>query len=176
MPVPSALLRAGARCRILILDHHHHLLFTSSTMPADPQSTALLAHVVAQTKANIDFLVSQNYLLANDASGVLSKLSTLESEADAASNPVLSAAERTRQLALTDGPPGFTGMPTPSRPQSPPKAVMPTRRAVLPPRPSRSPAPRVQRARALWDYNENGTVSIEQTSSFTRSLIRPSIT
>ena len=127
-------------------------------MPGNPQSTAFLAHIVAQTKANIDFLVSQNYLLASDASGVLSKLSTLESDADAASNPVLSVAERTRQLQITDRDP--IGMPVaaPGRPQSPPKAVMPTRRAVPPPRPSRSPAPRVQRARALWDYNEGGAV------------------
>lgn len=40
----------------------------------DPQSAALLAHVVSQVEANVQFLVSQNYISQSDASTFLAKL------------------------------------------------------------------------------------------------------
>ncbi|KAL5526911.1 hypothetical protein ACEPAF_8638 [Sanghuangporus sanghuang] len=43
----------------------------------DPKSSALLAHIVSQTQSNIDFLVSQNYIRASDAAGILSKLADI---------------------------------------------------------------------------------------------------
>lgn len=43
---------------------------------ADPQA-ALLAHIVAQTESNVQFLVSNNYMSAYDASGFLNKLNNI---------------------------------------------------------------------------------------------------
>ncbi|EJD06422.1 uncharacterized protein FOMMEDRAFT_138398 [Fomitiporia mediterranea MF3/22] len=143
---------------------------------SEAKSSALLAHIISQTQSNIDFLVSQNYLRASDAAGILSKLSALSEEGatserpgvsrNATGNsgngrteeqgrgsPVLSVAERMRHLSVNGHVNGERdGI---ERAPSPPKAVMSTslRRAVPPP----APAPRTPQARALWDYNENGS-------------------
>lgn len=42
--------------------------------PQDPQTAALLAHVVSQVEQNVQFLVSQNYISHSDASAFLTKL------------------------------------------------------------------------------------------------------
>lgn len=42
--------------------------------PQSPETAALLAHVVSQVQANIQFLASQNYISYSDASAFLSKL------------------------------------------------------------------------------------------------------
>lgn len=42
--------------------------------PADPQAAALLSHVVAQMRQNVEFLVSQNYISSADASNIISRL------------------------------------------------------------------------------------------------------
>ncbi|KAI5120209.1 hypothetical protein M0805_006315 [Coniferiporia weirii] len=114
-------------------------------MRSDSRSSALLTHIISQTKSNLDFLVSQNYLVASDAAGILSKLTTLEADPESSTSPMLPIAERTQQLSLIDRDIGM-----PERAQSPPKAVIPARRVPLPPR---SPSARVQQAKALWDYN-----------------------
>ena len=111
-------------------------------MHSDTDNSALLNHVLSQTKANLQFLVSQNYISTTDASGLITKLSTLESSA---SGGVSSLADRTRQLNLNA---------SNERPSSPPRAVMPARRPIPPPL-----APRVQQAKAVWDYNVDGSVS-----------------
>ncbi|KAL5526077.1 hypothetical protein ACEPAG_7415 [Sanghuangporus baumii] len=131
--------------------------------PVDPKSSALLAHIVSQTQSNIDFLVSQNYIRASDAAGILSKLaditvntqsassnagsetSTVVSSNEDVRNPVLSVADRMRQLSMV--PPS-----EPERAPSPPKAVMMPARRIIPP-----PPPHVQQAKALWDYNADGS-------------------
>ncbi|KAL5485698.1 hypothetical protein ACEPAI_6739 [Sanghuangporus weigelae] len=130
--------------------------------PVDPKSSALLAHIVSQTQSNIDFLVSQNYIRASDAAGILSKLaditvntqsaasgassdtSTLVSSNEDVRNPVLSVADRMRQLSMAPS--------EPERAPSPPKAVMMPTRRIVPP-----PPPHVQQAKALWDYNADGS-------------------
>ncbi|KAH8109590.1 hypothetical protein DFH11DRAFT_1627110 [Phellopilus nigrolimitatus] len=111
-------------------------------MHTNPQSSALLAHIVSQTKSNLDLLVSQNHLLASDVAGILSRLASIDSESS--SSPELPIG----QLTLYD----YDNAGTPERSHSPPKAVLPTRRVVPPPSPLRT-----QRAKALWDYNENGS-------------------
>ncbi|THG93160.1 hypothetical protein EW145_g8452 [Phellinidium pouzarii] len=133
-------------------------------MSSDSQSSALLAHIVSQTRSNVDFLVSQNYLQASDAAGILSKLTSID-DSEGSSNPVLSIAERTRQLSIIDRNAG-AGMP--ERAQSPPKAIMPARRNIPPPPPP--PPARTQQARALWDYNENGAVSLSTAQEKSESL------
>jgi len=42
--------------------------------PQDPQTAALLAHVVSQIEQNVNFLASQNYISQSDASTILNKL------------------------------------------------------------------------------------------------------
>lgn len=131
------------------------------TMPSDTQNAALLAHILAQTKANLDFLVSQNYITASDTVGITSKLAALESPSASASASTLSSSsssvtsvvERARQLALSD-------RRGEERSQSPPKPVVPaTRRAIPPPR------PRPQQARALWDYTSGVSRIISLSAS-----------
>lgn len=115
------------------------------------QSSALLSHIVAQTQSNLDFLVSQNHLTASDVAGILSKLSTLQTgHGESPPSPVLSVAERTRQMSLME-----RENWVPERAPSPPKAVMPIRRVVPPP--PTPILPRNPQAKALWDYNPDGT-------------------
>ncbi|TDL16477.1 SH3-domain-containing protein [Rickenella mellea] len=97
------------------------------------QNDALLAHIISQTKANIDFLISQNYITVADAEKLTSKL-TSHSDSNALS-------EQAAGLSLDAQP----------RAPSPARYIVPSTRRTVPPPPSR-----VVRARALWDYNENG--------------------
>lgn len=107
--------------------------------PSNPQHAALLAHVVSQTKSNIDFLVSQKYITADDARAFNMKLSNIAG----GSNDISSLADQAQQLTLSA-----------VRPVSPPKFVSPVRRV-----PPSAPKPGVRnRVKAIWDYNENNQV------------------
>lgn len=109
----------------------HHISIMSST-PSDPQAAALLAHVLAQTRENVNFLASHNYISPADATDISRRLS----------NSRNSDSLQSSMQALS--------------------VVGPTRDSA--PSPMRRPVPafpsRVQRARALWAYNENGQVSV----------------
>lgn len=100
--------------------------------PADPQAAALLAHVLTQTTANINFLASQNYITPAEASDLISRLS--QSPNAAASTDAL--ASSFHNLAV-----------------GPARTPEPARR--VPPPPARN---NVQKARAVWAYNEDGRV------------------
>ena len=145
-------------------------------MQSGPEASALLAHIVAQTRSNIDFLVSQNVIRASDAATILSKLEVVDTERITnESQSSLGANLDTGRERESRSPVGALGNlmkrasfggrereRTPERTASPPKAVMPLRR-VIPPLPSSaslSPgAAALPQAKALWDYNENGSVS-----------------
>ncbi len=112
---------------------------TTTKMPQSPspQNAALVSHIAQQTRANLDFLVAQDYLSASEASSISRSLGRLSSDRGALNSSdgdLLS--DRTQNLALNDRPP--------SRTQA-------ARRSVPPP-PRQAPAP-LQQARALWDYN-----------------------
>ncbi|KAJ7583607.1 SH3 domain-containing protein [Mycena floridula] len=87
---------------------------------------ALLAHVVSQIESNVQFLISQKYISAGDASGFLNTLSNVTTTPQAA--------------------PARTGfLNTISN------AVTPGRRAAPP-----ATKPAISQARAIWAYNEEG--------------------
>ncbi|TFK50033.1 SH3-domain-containing protein [Heliocybe sulcata] len=94
-------------------------------------SDPYLAHILAQTKQNIEFLVSKNVIPKTDGDVLLAKL---PSASDAS---ILLLSNRTQDLVVSGG---LAPSPAPPAP----------RRNVPPP-----PA-RTTRAKALWDYNENG--------------------
>ncbi|GBE87893.1 SH3 domain-containing protein [Sparassis latifolia] len=100
--------------------------------PSDPQAAALLAHVVSQVQRDVSFLVSHDYISAADAADIVSRLPDAK-KADGLVNGVKNMAIRT--------PP----------PEAIPVAL--TGRRIPPPP---APSPRVQRAKALWAYNEDG--------------------
>ncbi|EPQ54310.1 SH3-domain-containing protein [Gloeophyllum trabeum ATCC 11539] len=62
--------------------------------PADAQAAALLAHVVSQMRQNIEFLVSQNYITAADASLMTARLPCATGPVSAAVAPALTKAPR----------------------------------------------------------------------------------
>ncbi|EPQ54313.1 SH3-domain-containing protein [Gloeophyllum trabeum ATCC 11539] len=93
-------------------------------------SDPFLAHIISQTRQNIEFLVSRNVIPRADGDVVLAKL---PSASDAS---VLALSQRTQDLVISGA--------------SAPNPTPPPRRNVPP------PPPRATRARALWDYNENG--------------------
>lgn len=97
---------------------------------------ALLAHILSQTKANIDFLISQKQISQADGRDILAKLPIADDGA------VVALSQQTRNLALTQS------EPTPSANNS----MVPTRRGVPP------PPKRTMQVRALWDWNNNGEV------------------
>ena len=88
---------------------------------------AYLEHILAQTRANIDFLAAHSHISSADADLMRARLSS----ANTASPPPI---EEMNNLSV--GPP--------------------IRRVVPPPPPRSAPT---QRARALWAYNEDGSVS-----------------
>jgi hypothetical protein len=101
-----------------------------------PGSDALLAHIVSQTRQNVEFLMAHNELSRTDGAAILQRLPSVE---DAA---VRALSEQTHRLMI----------PEPSMPVATTMNSGPPARAVPP------PAPRVQQAKAIWAYNENGTV------------------
>ena len=107
----------------------------------NPQNAALVAHIVQQTRANLDFLVSQNYLSAADTSDISRTLAGLAaaSEGGATGNSVHNGiddlAEKTQGMSFGAG-----------------SQASASRRNVPP-----VPSTRIQKAKALWDYG--GTVS-----------------
>ncbi|KAH8094449.1 SH3 domain-containing protein [Cristinia sonorae] len=101
--------------------------------------SALLAHIVSQTKANVSFLAAHNHLSQADANTMLSRLDAIESKG--ITSPQASLATLTNSLhSMSVSTPAPVVAVTPE----------PTRREVPPP-PSRT-----QKARALWAYNEEG--------------------
>jgi len=111
--------------------------------PQNPESAALLAHIVSQVEANVQFLASQNYISHSDASSFLSKLPNLSNnQPNNATNAV-----NTRFQNLTTTTPTI---PVAVSPPAPPRIVPST--------------PQIQQARALWAYNENGQVEFTTTS------------
>ncbi|RDB29455.1 Protein csh3 [Hypsizygus marmoreus] len=95
--------------------------------PQDPQTAALLAHVVSQVESNVQFLVSQNYISHADASAFLAKLPGNTTSAGVGvgmgGGAISSLTSRVKSMV--------TSTPTP-------------------------PVRNVVQARALWAYNENG--------------------
>src|SRR5712671_3923338 len=106
---------------------------TAFIMP--PNHSALLAHIVSQTRQNVEFLMAQNEISRDVGQGILSNLPT------ASDITVRELSEQTRRMTI---PPSSPPPGTPSGP--------PVRRSL-------QPQPNLQRAKALWTYNENGSVS-----------------
>ena len=108
-----------------------------------PDHSALLAHIVSQTRQNVEFLVAHNEISRDAGQRILTQL---PSASDAA---VRDLSDQTRRMAIPSPP------PQPSieydRSPGPPPSGPPIRRL-----PQAQPA--LQQAKALWSYNENGSV------------------
>ncbi|KAG5342945.1 hypothetical protein C0989_005894 [Termitomyces sp. Mn162] len=118
--------------------------------------TALLAHILTQTRQNIDFLVAQKQISHDVANEILAKLPKPGSSVDA-------LAKKTETLAISaPAPAAHTPAPTTpaygqssysSPPYQPPSAT-----GVAPVSASAPTLPPgvIYRAKALWNYNERG--------------------
>ncbi|KAI9440126.1 SH3-domain-containing protein [Lactarius indigo] len=106
-----------------------------------PDPSALIAHIVSQTRQNVEFLISQGEIPHDVGRGILAKLPTTNEVA------LRDLSEQTRRMTIPSPP-----LSQPSIDYSPhgPPSGPPVRRNVPPSQPS------MQRARALWSYNENG--------------------
>ena len=117
---------------------------TSSTMP---DSSASIAHIVSQTRQNVELLMSQGEITRDVGHGILAKLPTASDVA---------MRDQTRRMTIPSPPlsqPSIDYAPPPGPPPGPP-----VRRNVPPSQPN------VQRAKALWSYNENGMVGNLQSA------------
>jgi LAS seventeen-binding protein 1/2 len=111
-------------------------------MPADP--SALLAHIVSQTRQSVELLMAHNEISRDAGQRILAQL---PNSSDVA---VRDLSEQTRRMTI----------PSPSpqppieydRPSAPPSGPPARRNAQQP--------PSLQQAKALWAYNENGSASI----------------
>jgi hypothetical protein len=112
--------------------HHRQVI-----MPPEP--LALLDLVVSQTRQNVEFLMTHGEISSTAGHEILSKLPTTNDIA------VRQLTEQTR------------GMTIPSPPPQPP--IEPVPQSGPPARRFSQPRPSLQRAKALWTYNENGSVS-----------------
>lgn len=98
---------------------------------------SLLAHIVSQTRGNLEILVAQNQLADSDCRSLLEKLKSIED--------VSKIAERTQNIALAQ----TATTPTHTTPDS----------RTSNPLPTPEPTSVLFRARAIWPYNEHGRVS-----------------
>lgn len=108
---------------------------------ADP--SALMAHIISQTRQNVNFLISQGEITRDVGHGILAQLPTAS---DAALRDL---SDNTRRMTIPSPPlsqPSIDYAPPPGPPSGPPV------------RRNATPQPNVQRAKALWSYNENGMV------------------
>lgn len=148
-----------------------------------PDSAALIAHIVSQTRQNVEFLISQNELSRDAGRDILSKLPS------ANDHSIMALSDATRRMTIPEpsSSPAHHNMPMPggmmnsavSTPQGPPpgRVNSPGRSSYSSPPPHQHhghapppdfgppvrrgvppPGPKVVRAKALWSYNENGQV------------------
>jgi LAS seventeen-binding protein 1/2 len=109
-----------------------------------PDSSALTAHIVSQTRQNVEFLMAQGEIPRSVGQDILTKLPT------AGDVSLRALSEQTRRMTIPS-PPVSQPSVNYSPPLSPPSG--PPARRVVPPS-----QPNIQRAKALWAYNENGSV------------------
>jgi hypothetical protein len=98
-------------------------------------SDPFLAHIISQTRSNIDLLIAQNLLSHPDGTEILAKLPSVEGSS------IGTLVRQTQHLALQ--------RPDPSTPST--KPVIPARRAVPPPK-------QTVQVRALWNWNDDEQV------------------
>jgi hypothetical protein len=107
-----------------------------------PDHSALVAHIVSQTRQNVEFLMAQDEISRDAGQRILAQLPT------ASDVTVRELSDQTRRLTIP------TPSPQPSneydRPPGPPSGP--------PVRHTPQPQPSMQRARALWNYNDLETV------------------
>jgi len=142
---------------------------------------ALMAHIIAQTQANVSFLQTHGYLSPSDAADVQNKLATAFTRKETTNGLVsltrnMSIASPSQPTAQIPSPgvvaPGRYQSPPPQSPFQPPQSSpyhQPTPYNQAPSQPQwqppsgppptssyQSPPPPTVRARALWAYNEDG--------------------
>ncbi|PPQ85385.1 hypothetical protein CVT25_006416 [Psilocybe cyanescens] len=91
--------------------------------PQDPQTAALLAHVVSQIEQNVNFLASQNYISQSDASAILTKLPNSNQATNQSSGALSSLANRVSNM-------GFNRTPAPRAVPAPPSSSLPKAKAL----------------------------------------------
>ena len=103
----------------------------------------MLAHIVSQTRQNVEFLMAHNEISRDAGQDILAKLPT------ASDITARELSDQTRRMTIQP-----SSAPTSSYdPPAAPPPGPPVRRA-----PPAQPQPSLQRAKALWTYNENGSV------------------
>ena len=119
---------------------HLSCLPTSTIFLENMADAAFLQHLLSQTQANITFLASQGYIPTTDATDMITRLATAHTKKATSPNTLASSVQ---SLSIA-----------PSAPTPAPVAEPPVRRAVP------VPPPRTQKAKALWAYNEDGSVCL----------------
>jgi len=99
--------------------------------------STLLAHIVSQTKANVSFLAAQNHISQADATLMLGRLDSIASKG--ISSP---------QAAVVNIASSMQSLSVNASPATPATTPSPVRSAPTPPS-------RLQKAKALWAYNED---------------------
>jgi hypothetical protein len=112
-------------------------------MPAD--HSALLAHIVSQTRQNVEFLMAQDEISRDAGQRILAQL---PNSSDIALRDL---SEQTRRMTIPSPSPHPHPPTDYDRPIAPPPGPPAQRNPQQP--------PRLQQAKALWTYNENSSVS-----------------
>jgi hypothetical protein len=110
-------------------------------MPVD--QSALLAHIVSQTRQNVEFLMAQDEISRDAGQRILAQLP------NASDIALRDLSEQTRRMTIpSPAPHSSIEYDAPTAPPSGPPA-------------RRNPqhTPRLQQAKALWTYNDNSSVS-----------------
>ncbi|KAF9463840.1 hypothetical protein BDZ94DRAFT_1257563 [Collybia nuda] len=113
---------------------------------------ALLAHIVSQTRQNVEFLISQNQISVDNGRDILAKLpSPSPSSSDAYIEPLI---QRTQNITLQSPPTSTTTTVVTSPVPNPTLNLAHTTQSTESPPPA-GPAVLFQ-AKAMWNYNEQG--------------------
>ncbi|KAI0073689.1 SH3-domain-containing protein, partial [Panus rudis PR-1116 ss-1] len=103
------------------------------------KDSVLLAHILSQTQANISFLAAQDYISGQDATDMITRLAAAQTKKNKGN--VDSITNAVSNVSISEP------TPAPASHASPPP---PARRNIP------APPPRVQKAKAIWAYNEDG--------------------
>jgi hypothetical protein len=125
------------KCGLLSAD-----IFSDTIMP--PDHSALLAHIVSQTRQNVEFLVAHNEISRDAGQRILAQIPT------ASDTAIRDLSDQTRRIPPDPSPPPQAptehDRPPGPQPSGPPVRRLPQSQSALP------------RAKVLWAYNENGSV------------------
>lgn len=147
---PAAQCHPIAATVAVIVGRDEHYQESASPTATLMDTAAFIAHIVSQTKQNVQFLITHNQISANEGRDILAKLPSIPSTT---LDPVQNLTQQAQGLMITPPPSSAATSNAPSLPTTPNFYPSPSSPSYI------APAKPIVQARAIWSYNEHGQVS-----------------